>query len=313
MTGPPTDAPGSLDVAVVGSINHDLGIPLARPPRPGETLLGGDVRWSPGGKGANQAVGCARLGLRTAMVGAVGTDRSGRQLIETFQSEAVDVSHVFEVDAPTGLAVVMVDRSGESTIVVSPGANGRLDAAHVDTARQTVESARAVLCQLEVPVATVQRAAELATGLVMLNPAPGRRLDPELLSRVDVLVPNRHELAALAGRDRPRTLPEVEQAVRSLGGRPRATVVTLGSDGALIVEDGTAEHVPALPVQPVDTTGAGDSFCAALAAGLLGGASLLEAAREATRVAAATTLRAGAMTSLPRRDELRELLGAVDG
>ena len=301
-----------VDVAVVGSINQDLGIGLDRTPRAGETVFGDDVRRMPGGKGANQVVGAARLGLRAAMIGAVGTDSSGAQLRDRLEAEGVDVEHVSELDAPTGLAVVLIDRVGESTIVVSPGANGRLTGAHVDAAGRAVAGARAVLCQLEVPLEVVERAAQIATGLVVLNPAPGRPLSAQLLGAVDVLVPNRHELATITGRDVVETLEEVAAAARSLEG-PNTVVVTLGSSGALVVENGDVSHVPEVTVSPVDTTGAGDSFCAGLVAGLLDGTPLLESVRFATRIAAATTLRPGAMDSLPRRDEIEELLNAESG
>lgn len=302
---------GRFDVAVVGSINQDLGMRLDRSPSVGETVLGDDVRWSPGGKGANQAVGCAHLGLRTSMVGAVGDDVSGRRLRERMANEGVDIRHVSVLDAATGLAVVLVDRDGDSTIVVSPGANGRLAPSHVDEAERVIASARALLCQLEVPVATVARAAELASGLVVLNPAPGHVLPSTLLQMVDILVPNRHELASITGRGVPRTAADVTAAVRELDG-PRAVVVTLGADGALVVEKGKPTHVPAVTVTPVDATGAGDSFCAGLVAGLLEGAALVDAVRDAVRVAAATTLRLGAMDALPRREEVGELLAASE-
>jgi ribokinase len=296
------------DVVVVGSINHDLGITLDRTPHPGETVLGDDAVWAAGGKGANQAVGCARLGLDVAIVGAVGRDPSGEGLAATLAAEGVATGHLARVDAPTGLAVVLVDRSGESTIVVSPGANSQVTPQAVDAAGAVVAGARAVLCQLEVPVEAVHRALALADGLAVLNPAPGRALPPELLAEVDVLVPNRFELAQLAGVEVPTTTEEVTAAVRALGGR-RLTVVTLGADGALVVEDDRATMVPAVPVTPVDTTGAGDSFCAALVAGLLAGETLVGATEQAVRVAAVTTLRRGAIDALPRLDEIESALG----
>lgn len=295
------------DVVVVGSINHDLGIRLDRTPHRGETVLGDDARWTPGGKGANQAVGCARLGLDVAMVGAVGTDASGEELAAVLSSEGVATDDLARVEAPTGLAVVLVERSGESTIVVSPGANAQVSAPAVEAAARTVASARAVLCQLEIPIDAVQRAVELAEGLVVLNPAPGRALPEALLTEVDVLVPNRFELAELVGAEVPTTLEQVAATARGLRG-PDAVVVTLGEQGALVIDGGCATHVPAVAVSAVDTTGAGDGFCAALVAGLLHGGDLLAATRDAVRIAAVTTLRRGALSSLPRRDEVEVAL-----
>jgi ribokinase len=298
---------GTVDVVVVGSINQDLGIPLDRTPTAGETVLGDDVRWLPGGKGANQAVACARLGAGVHMVGAVGDDASSLALVERLRSEGVAIGDVRSIHGPTGLAVVMVDRRGESTIVVSPGANARVDTDTVEGAAAVLGSARAVLCQLEVPIAAIHRAIELATGVVVLNPAPGRPLPAALLERVDVLVPNRFELASLTGSVVPTSISEVAAAAARLDG-PDAIVVTLGGDGALVRAAGAVTLVPAVPVTPVDTTGAGDAFCAALVVALLAGASPLEAAREAVRVAAAATLRTGAMDAMPTPDELDALL-----
>lgn len=289
---------GPHDVAVVGSINRDLGVGIDRMPSAGETVLGDDARWSAGGKGANQAVGCARLGLHVAMIGALGVDVIGDDLATTLADEGMDLRAVARVDAPTGLAVVFVDRSGESTIVVSPGANVHVTPSAVERSTETIRHARALVCQLEIPLASVIRAAEIAEGLVICNPAPGQPLPDALLANVDVLVPNRQELATLVGRDLSGGLRDLEEAARTLEG-PGAVVVTLGSDGALVVEGNSSLHVPAVAVTVVDTTGAGDSFCAALTAGLLSGDDLPAAVRAAVRVAAITTTRFGALDALP--------------
>jgi ribokinase len=190
--------------------------------------------------------------------------------------------------------------------VVSPGANARLTPDDV-AAAPAVRAAAVTLLQLEVPLETVAAAAGTAGGRVVLNPAPLRALPEELLGRVDVLVPNRVELAQLAGGPVPES---VEQAARLAGGlAARAVVVTLGADGALVVTDGQASHVPAVPVRPVDTTAAGDAFCGGLADALAAGADLREAARRAVRVAAAACLRPGAQASLPTPAELAALPG----
>ena len=298
-------------VAVVGSLNLDLVIRVAELPGPGETVSGGDLFRNPGGKGANQAVAAARLGRRVAMVGCVGDDQAGHELLASLEAAGVDGSRVRVVEGvPSGTACITVSEDGENQIVVSPGANARLTPDDV-AAAAAVRSAAVTLLQLEVPLETVAAAARTAGGRVVLNPAPVRALPAELLGRIDVLVPNRVELARLAGGPVPRTVEQAAELAGRLGGR--AVVVTLGADGALVVEDGRAGHVPAVPVRPVDTTAAGDAFCGGLADALAGGAGLQEAARRAVRVAAAACLRPGAQASLPTPAELATLPGLPGG
>jgi ribokinase len=298
-------APTEAAIAVVGSLNLDLVVRVPRLPGPGETVSGDDVFRNPGGKGANQAVAAARLGRRVAMVGCVGDDEAGRELLASLEADGVDRSRVRVVDGvPTGTAFITVGEDGENQIVVSPGANARLTPD--DVAAGTALAAAAVtLLQLEVPLETVAAAARTAGGTVVLNPAPVRALPSALLGEVDVLVPNRVELAQLAAGRVPAT---VEEAAELAGRLPaRAVVVTLGADGALVVEHGRARHVPAVPVRPVDTTAAGDAFCGGLADALAAGAALEDAARRAVRVAAAACLRQGAQASLPTPADLRAL------
>jgi ribokinase len=289
-------------IAVVGSLNMDLVVEVARLPGAGETVLGGDVFRNPGGKGANQAVAVARLGGRAAMVGCVGDDEGGRQLREGLLAGGVDASHVRIVPGvPSGTALIAVAPDGENLIVVSPGANSRLSTVDVEAATELLSSAAVTLLQLEVPMETVEAAARSAEGLVVLNPAPAGRLSLALLERVDILVPNRVELARLTGSDAAPSMDEISTQVSRLPSR--AVVVTLGAEGALVVEDGRATHVPAVAVTAVDTTGAGDAFCAGLADALVRGDSLPAAARWAARVAAAACTRRGAQEALPTRKE----------
>ena len=294
----------SFEVVVVGSLNLDLVVQVARHPAPGETVLGGDSARHPGGKGANQAVAAARLGRRVAMIGCVGDDDAGGVLTSVLDEHHVDTAGVRVVDGvPTGLALITVDDRAENAIVVSPGANARLSVDDVAAAAQTIAGAAVVLLQLEVPDEAVTAAARAAEGIVVLNPAPARPLPPALLARADVLVPNRTELALLADAEEPADLDGVAALARALDS-PSAVVVTLGADGALVVEGDSVVHVPAVRVTPVDTTAAGDAFCGALADALAGGSNLVEAAGWASRVAAVAVTRRGAQPSLPRRDEL---------
>lgn len=298
-----TTTPARPTIAVVGSANQDLIVPVERHPGRGETVLGGDHLRAGGGKGANQAVACARLGARTLFVGCVGDDDIGRSLMQGLEVEGIDTTWLWSLpDVPSGLALIVVAGDGENTIVVSPGANAHLGPQHLPTTE--LARAHALLVQLEIPIPTVAAAVEATTGLVVLNPAPAAAVPASVLHATDVLVPNRSELAALAGAERePRTIDEVVDLARTLDG-PAAVVVTLGVDGALVLSATAVEHVPAHRVEAVDTTAAGDSFCGALTVALATGADLVTATRHAVAAASITVTRRGAQPSLPTRRAL---------
>jgi ribokinase len=235
------------------------------------------------------------LGADVAMIGCVGADAHGTRLRDHLANEGVDVEHVtVDDDAPTGMALIAVDGAGENTIVVSPGANAHVGAGDVESARDVLAGAAVTLLQHEVPVSAVDAAIAAAGGTVVLNPAPARALARE----VDVLVPNRGELGRLARRD-----GDPVDLARGLE-HARAVVVTLGSEGVLVVEGQRAERIEAPRVNAVDTTGAGDAFCGALAQALADGADLVEAARWAVRVAAVSVTRVGAQSAMPRREDV---------
>jgi len=267
----------TVRACVVGSTNVDLVLQVPALPVPGETRLAQSVRREAGGKGGNQAVGLARLGANVRFVSAVGTDADGAWSLEQLIAEGVDVEAVTRVDEPTGLAVVMVDGAGENSIVVAPGANALV-------AAPAVVDADVLLLSLEVPLATVAGAAATARAVgvqVVLNAAPAQPLPASLLAAVDVLVVNESEWESL---QRPRT------------GR---VVVTVGGAGCRLIEDGRETVLPAVPVEVVDTTGAGDCFAAAIAYGVAHRWSLIDAARFATRAAALSVTVAGARGGLP--------------
>ena len=303
------------EVVVVGSANLDLVVDVATIPVAGETVLGGDLRQIPGGKGANQAVTAARLGRRVAMIGRVGDDDAGLILRSALDSAGVDTSGLLATEStPSGTALIAVGAGGDNAIVVSPGANGRFSAADVAGAADVLSAAAVLLAQLEVPLEAVAAAVRAARGIVVLNPAPAPAalLPSDLLDGVDVLVPNQTELATMAGHSGLAAIGDVdpETAVALARGLPvAAVVVTLGAGGAMVVTPSDATHVPAPAVVPVDTTAAGDAFCGALADALVGGADLVSAARWAVQVGAAATLRPGAQPSLPTREEVKHLLG----
>ena len=289
------------EVVVVGSVNADLVVTVARLPRAGETVAGGTfARWG-GGKGANQAVAAARAGARVAMVGAVGADDLGDEALRELEAEGIDVSAVARLDGvATGVAAIVVDERGENQIAVASGANASLAGDEVARALAALGPRGVVLLGHEVPPAAVEAgiaAARAAGWLAVLNPAPARELPADLDGVT--LIPNADEARELAGED------DAEAAARALAARSGAPVlVTIGADGALLVEGDAVERLPAPAVDVVDTTGAGDAACGALAAELAAGRPVLEAARFAMAAAALSTRAAGARAGMPRRDEI---------
>ncbi|MGY1811527.1 ribokinase [Blastococcus sp. SYSU D00820] len=303
-----------MPVTVVGSLNEDVLVPVERLPGRGETVVGGDATTAPGGKGANQAAAAGRLGSGVAMVGRVGDDPAGRRMRAALADAGVDVGSVLATaGVPTGSATIPVEEgTGENLIVVVPGANAALAPGDVDV--EAVRAAGVLLLQLEVPLATVAAAAAGTRGTVVLNPAPPQPLPPELLDRVDVLVPNEHELAALAGApDTHRDPAEVAALARRLARPGTAVVVTLGARGAVVVPAGGAPalHQAAPAVTPVDTTGAGDCFCGALCQALARGEELPAAVRYAVTAAALSTTGPGARGALPDDAAVRAALPGV--
>lgn len=279
-----------------------------RLPRPGETITGTGHFFGPGGKGANQAVAAARLGAEVAMVGRVGDDEHGSSLVEGLKTAGVDVSAIGMGDrAGTGIAVITIDNRAENTIVISPGANMKLTPGHIEAHHDLIAGAAVVLAQLEIPMETVLAAAQITSGIFCLNPAPAETIPAELLEHVDVLVPNRSELGLLAGVDEPGTAAEAVAAARNLR-RKGPTVITLGSDGAVIVDGDESQTFPAPEVEPVDPTGAGDAFCGTLATLLAWGRELDRAVPWAVAAGAAAVTHRGAQAAMPTIEDVESLL-----
>ena len=281
-----------FDVVVVGSANMDLVARVVRLPHPGETVSAHDYFEACGGKGANQAIAAARAGARTAFIGAVGGDAAGDTLRAAFVHDAVDVSLLATVREPTGRALIGVSDDAENLIIVVPGANHALSVDHIDAAAALLANAKVVLVQLEVRLAVVQRAVELAghDTIVVLNPAPASELPDDVLRHVDVITPNEHEVALLGG-----AAALVARGVANV-------VVTQGARGALLVTRDSETRIEPFAVTPVDTTGAGDAFCGVLSARLAvagGLAELALALRAAAVGGALATQTAGAVPSLP--------------
>ncbi|MCX4914833.1 ribokinase [Streptomyces sp. NPDC060011] len=296
------------DLLVVGSANADLVVRVERRPAAGETVLGSDLVVHPGGKGANQAVAAARLGARTALLARVGDDGHGRLLLDAQRAAGVDTVGVLVGGAPTGVALITVDPSGDNSIVVSPGANGRLAPEDVRAAGSLFHASRVVSAQLEIPLETVVEVVRSLAegGRLVLNPSPPRPLPSEVLAACDPLIVNEHEARVIAGDDLGDSPEDWATALLALG--PRSVVITLGAAGALVAERaGARVRVPSVRVAAVDTTGAGDAFTAALAWRLGRGESLPEAAGYAARVGAAAVTRAGAQESFPTAEEVAAL------
>jgi len=298
-------------VCVVGSANVDYAVALPRLPGPGETVLGGTLLVGLGGKGANQAVAAARLGAEVSLLACVGEDPQGELLRDGLALAGVDVSGVMSAEAATGTALICVDPEGRNQIAVASGANAALEPERLEAFAAAVERARVVVCQLETPLAGVRWALALARrhgARTILNPAPAAELSDDLLRLADVLTPNESEAARLTGRAVTDVM-SAAQAARDLRARSGAVaVITLGAAGCVVAAEGEPRHVPAFAVTAVDTTGAGDAFTGALAAGLAAGCGLEEAISLASAAAALACTRRGAQSTMPARDEVERFL-----
>jgi ribokinase len=301
-------------IVVVGSLNMDLVGCASRIPVAGETITGHTFFEAPGGKGANQAYAAARLGGRVSMVGRVGSDDFGRRMRANLEQAGCDVSGVLALpDCSSGIALIFVADNGHNSIMVVPGANGRLSEADIEGSRQQFARAAYVLLQLETPLATVlaaARAAHHSGARVILDPAPARPLPDELVSAAHLLTPNETEAAILAGLP-PRRLDPLRAAEIASQLRRRSAsiiIVKLGDQGCVLVRDREPRYFPAPKVQAVDTTAAGDVFNAALAVGLSEGMDLPAACQFANHAAAVSVTRRGAQPAAPSRAEVERLV-----
>jgi ribokinase len=299
---------GLAGVFVVGSINIDLVVRVERLPAPGETVTGGDFARHHGGKGANQAVAAARLGAAVTFVGAVGDDEHGRAALDDLRTEGVNTGGVAIVsDTPTGIALIVVDSHGENQIAVASGANGTLDGELVERRLEQLTPAAGVfLANLEIGddalLAGARHAARHGWPLI-INPAPARGLPAELLSLGPILLPNAREAEQLTGEDEPQA---AAARLAAMSGQP--VVVTLGANGALLWRDGESIRLPALAIEAVDTTGAGDTFAGAFAAETARRQSIERSLRFALVAAGLSVSRHGARGGMPRRDQVEALL-----
>ncbi len=286
-------------VVVVGSINMDLAVQVEQLPRPGDTVLGERLLTIPGGKGANQAVAAARLGATVRMIGRVGGDAFGHELVAGLREDGVDVSGIgFDAGEPSGVALIVVEKGGQNTVTVAPGANARMGADEVGRLRAVLRRGDVVVTQLEIPLETVLAVVACAHEVgarVVLNAAPSAALTGRTLPDVDVLVVNEREADDLGGPARLRAA--------------KALVVTLGAEGAVLYEHDRETRVDPRRVEAVDATAAGDAFVGALALALARGDSVVDAVRLGNAAGAAAATKVGARPSLPTAGDLKRLFG----
>lgn len=301
----------SPTVAVVGSLNMDLVIQSPKIPQPGETVLSArSVQHFPGGKGANQAVAAARLGANVHMVGRIGDDSYGTDLLASLQNAGVNTTYIGVTQGTsTGVALIVVDAAGENSIVVASGAN--LSVIIEDIIEEVIAAADSVLLQLEIPLAINAHVASIAATYnttVILNPAPAQQLPESLLQNVDVIIPNEGECELLTGQSisSEEDYFQASQALQALG--PRTVVLTLGAKGAYLLHNDASAVIPAFKVEAVDTTAAGDAFVAGLAVALAERHDFAEAVRRANAAGGLAATRSGAQPSLPTREEWLHIL-----
>ena len=298
-------------IVVIGSCNTDMVINTDRLPLPGETIIGGNFFMNAGGKGANQAVAAVRLGGSVSFMAKVGNDHFGSRSIEQYKAEGIDVEHILiDSEMPSGVALIMVDANGENCIAVASGANAMLRVEDIDKATGMIERGDIVLMQLETPLDTVEYVARIAHERgkrVILNPAPAQHLPDALLKNLYMIIANETETELITGV-RITDMESICRAADVMSERGvQNVVITLGSKGAFIKENGAYHKVPAIKVKAVDATAAGDTFCGALCVALAEKKGILEAVEFANKCASVTVTRMGAQSSLPYRSEIDKM------
>lgn len=296
------------NIIVVGSSNTDMVINADHLPVPGETIMGGSFMMNFGGKGANQAVAAARLNGNVHFIAKIGKDLFGKRSIEQYEDEGIHVEQIYSDPVlPSGVALIIVDANGENSIVVASGANSSLSPEDIKKAHSVIEKGDIMLIQLEIPIETVEYAAHLAKekGIkVILNPAPARALSDRLLKNLYMIIPNETEAEILSGVKVTdwESAQKAADIIHAKGAN--IVVITLGSKGALIKEEGQYHKVPVPKMKAIDTTAAGDTFCGAVCVALTENMSVLDAVKFANKCASITVTRMGAQSSLPYRREI---------
>lgn len=298
-------------IVVIGSCNTDMVIKADRLPVPGETVLGGTFLMNSGGKGANQAVAVARQGGKVILISKTGNDIFGRQSVELYNSEGINTDYIFSDPVkPSGVALITVDALGENCIVVASGANASLSPEDIEKAKDVIISADILLMQLEIPLETVEYAAAIAAKnevKVILNPAPAQSIPLSLMQNLYMITPNKTEAELLSGI-KVIDLESAKRAADIIAEKGvKNVVITLGSEGSLLRQDGSFYSIDALEVDAIDTTAAGDTFNGTLCVGLSEEMSIVEAIKMASKASAIAVTRMGAQSSIPFRKELSTL------
>lgn len=303
-------------IVVIGSSNMDLVAKAHKIPVVGETLTGSDFFMLPGGKGANQAVAAAKLGANVIFVAKLGKDVYAQASLENFKSVNINTKHIEQLEnVPSGIAIIAIDDNGKNIIIVVPGANGKLTPADVDKAQNDIANAAAVVCQLEIPLETVEYAAKTAKKNnvpFILDPAPARALSDELLSMVDIIKPNEIEAETLTGIKVADETTAAEAADCLLAKGVKTVIITLGENGFMLADKNNKELVSRLEVKAVDSTAAGDAFTGSLAYGIANGKSIKQAAEYANAVAALSVTKLGAQSSMPSKEQTDAFIAGAE-
>lgn len=290
------------NICVIGSLNMDLVVNVDTMPKPGQTLLGGNFKEVPGGKGANQAVAMARLGGKVSMIGKVGNDSFGKTLINALNNDNVNTNHIHTANCSTGVAFITVDKNAQNAIVVAPGANFELSKDDIDKNIDCIKNSDIVVIQLETPLETVKYALQIAKDLnkyTILNPAPAIKLNDDIIKNVDLLTPNETELEIISEM-KIESKDDINKAAKKMIEKGiKELIVTLGSKGSLYINEEKSFFKSAYKVEAVDTTAAGDSFTGALAVALSNNKNIAEAMDFASKVGALSVMKEGAQSSLP--------------
>jgi len=299
-------------ITVIGSINMDMVIKAERMPNPGENLFGQNFKMIPGGKGANQAVAIAKLGERAQLIGKVGRDVFGEKLLKNLKKFGVNINYIFkDTSVSTGMALIVINKEGENSILIVTGANGNFSPKDIETVESTVKSSDLLLLQLEIPLETVDYAVELAKKHkvpVILDAGPPPKSFPNFLTKVDILSPNELEAQALTGIKIKNLELAKAAAQKLLNIGVRKVVLKLGANGALLATKNKIKHIKGIKVRTVDTTAAGDAFTAGLAVAYAEGKSIEEAATFANYMGALTVTKFGAQPSIPSIDEVESFI-----
>ena len=294
-------------IIVIGSSNTDMVVRSKSLPRPGESVIGGDFMMAGGGQGANQAIAVARMGHKVIFSAAVGRDLFGDAAVDGYKNFGVDTSYIVRKDTPSGIALIMVDSQAQNSISVALGANNCLTVEDVMPALEQISAGDIVLLQLEIPMETVDACVAVAAekgARVVLNPAPAAVVSEKTLSKLYLITPNQTEAQTLTGIEVTDGVSATEAAAALCAKCGKRVVITMGGQGSFLYEDGKGEIIPALKVDAVDTTAAGDVYNGALCAAIAEGMELNDALKFASKAAAISVTRVGAQPSVPSREEV---------